>query len=134
MKLFKRISIIVLGTFLPIILSVSSISNVLADTGGDGNIFNNGRSNFSDGQWLLSQECGEAGVSLKRGNNKPLTLLNEKTEVRNGKKIYTWVKKGTQYKITWNPRDPEFARLQIISPSGVTIVNTLLKVGSLPAC
>jgi hypothetical protein len=131
----QRISIAIISLFTPIILSVSSISSVLADTGGSGNIFHDGRSSFSDGKWTIYQDCGEEGVFLSHGISKPLRLLNETTEVkRNGKKLYTWVQKGAQYKLTWNPSDPRFARLEIMNTSGIKIVNTLLKVGLLPAC
>lgn len=114
---------------------VGTTSAVLADVGGRGNIFHDGRSSFSNGKWSIYQECGEDGTFLGYGTSKPLRLLNETTEIKsNGKKIYTWVQKGAQYKITWNPRDPGFARLEIINNSGIKIVNTLLKVGSLPVC
>jgi hypothetical protein len=135
MNISKRIAVAILSTFSPIILVVSTTTSILAATGGEGNIFHNGRGGFSDGKWSIYMECGEEGTFLRRGDSKPLRLFNESTQISNaGKKTYTWVQKGAQYKLRWNPNDPGFARLEIVNTSGVKIVNTLLKVDSSPPC
>ncbi len=131
----KPIVVEIFGIFSPIVLLISTPGSILAETGGEGNIFHNGRGGFSDGKWSISTECGEEGAFLKHGNSKPLRLLNESTQISNdGKKTYTWVQKGARYNLRWNPKDPGFARLQIINTSGVKIVNTLLKVNPFPPC
>jgi hypothetical protein len=135
MNISKPILVGIFSIFSPIILVVSTTASVLAATGGEGNIFHDGRGGFSDGKWSVYVECGAEGTFLRNGNSKPLRLFNESTQISNGgKKTYTWVQKGARYSLRWNPKDPGFARLEIINTSGVKIVNTLLKVNSSPPC
>jgi hypothetical protein len=44
-----------------------------------------------------------------------------------GKHFYKWRNAGTVYLVTWQPDDPNFARLQIFNPSGKEIFNKLMK-------
>jgi hypothetical protein len=135
MNISKRIAVAIFSIFSPIILVVSTTTSIFAATGGEGNIFHDGRGSFSDGKWSIYTECGEEGTFLKHGDSKPLRLFNESTQISNGgKKTYTWVQKGARYKLRWNPNDSGFARLEIVNTSGIKIVNTLLKVDSSPPC
>jgi hypothetical protein len=135
MNISKLIIILILNIVIPVISVISTTANVLAKTEGKGNIFHDGRGSFSGGKWSIYQECGEEGVFLRSGTSKAIKLFNERTETKNnGKKIYIWVQKGAQYKLSWNPKDSSFARLEIINTSGIKIVNTLLKAGLLPPC
>ncbi len=135
MNISRRIAITIFSIFAPIILNVSTTASVLAEAEGAGNIFHNGRGSFSDGKWSIYIECGEEGVFLRHGVSKPLRLFDERIKINNnGRKSYVWAQKGAQYKLSWNPLDLGFARLEIINTSGIKIVNTLLKVASLPPC
>jgi hypothetical protein len=42
------------------------------------------------------------------------------------RKFYTWNNGGTRYRVTWNPQDPDFIRVQVKTPNGKEILNRLL--------
>jgi hypothetical protein len=140
MDVSRILKVAILSVSTPFIFLYSPTSSVLAEsqqdgTGGAGNVFHEGRGNFSNGQWSIGVlECGETGTSLRYKNSKPLVLQDPEVVSRNGKKIYTWSQKGARYRLIWNPLDPKFARLEIFNTSGKKTVNTLLKVNPLPPC
>lgn len=143
MNVSRILKVAILSALTPVIFASSPTFSVLAEserqedaTGGAGNVFNEGRGSFSNGQWSIGVlECGETtGRFLRYKNSKPLILQDPEVVNRNGRKIYTWSQKGARYRLTWNPLDPKFARLEIFDTSGKKAVNTLLKVNPLPPC
>jgi hypothetical protein len=138
MNVSRILKVAILSVFAPVILVSSTAAGVLASdpTGGEGNIFHEGRGGFSNGKWYIGVECGEDPVYLHYKNDKPIVLRGSDLVVanRNGKKIYTWSQKGARYRLSWNPLDPKFAKLEIFDTSGKKAVNTLLKVDPLPPC
>jgi hypothetical protein len=43
------------------------------------------------------------------------------------RRTYTWSNGGTRYQAIWQPRDPDFMRVRVLSPGGTEIFNRLLK-------
>jgi hypothetical protein len=131
MKLINPVKVLVLGVFIHFVMTIAMITNAIANnTGGSGNIFNDGRMSFSDGQWTVLVGCGDAGgIYIDNKSNKSVRLSDDATiTYKNGRRIYSWVQSGTKYKLTWNPKDPNFARLEVTKSSSGKVVNTLLKV------
>ena len=96
-------------------------------------MFQNGRGEFSDGRWSIYQECG-VGTYVKNANKSIALSGAPQVAYESGKKVSIWNKSGTKYRTIWNPKDPNFVRLQVINDRGRTISNRLLKVGKYPPC
>lgn len=60
------------------------------------------------------------------GTGKSISLKRVKIAGTADRKIYTWNNSGTRYSVIWQPKDPDYVRLQIVNPNGSTIVNRLL--------
>jgi hypothetical protein len=61
-------------------------------------------------------ENGKRGISLANGR-----LLKS-----GGKHFYRWNNSGTIYLVTWQPADPDFARVQVFDAGGSEIFNKLM--------
>jgi hypothetical protein len=64
------------------------------------------------------------GTDLTTG--KSISLKRVKIAGSNSRKIYTWSNAGTNYQVIWQPKDPDFVRLQVINPNGSMLTNRLL--------
>jgi hypothetical protein len=62
------------------------------------------------------------GENGKRG----IRLVNGKLIKSGGKHFYKWHNAGTIYQVTWQPADPDFARVQVFDPGGSEIFNKLM--------
>jgi hypothetical protein len=61
-------------------------------------------------------EHGKRGISLANGR-----LIKS-----GGKHFYKWNNAGTIYQVTWQPADPNFARVQVFDAGGSEIFNKLM--------
>jgi hypothetical protein len=61
-------------------------------------------------------EHGKRGISLANGR-----LIKS-----GGKHCYKWNNAGTIYQVTWQPADPNFARVQVFDAGGSEIFNKLM--------
>lgn len=84
---------------------------------------------FVDSNWGLRV--------YRTGSSYTYSLKNFKTEKYfelkrgrltkvNGKHYYRWHNRGTIYQVTWNPRDPDYARVEAFQ-QGKQVFNQLLK-------
>jgi opacity protein-like surface antigen len=73
---------------------------------------------FRDGDRFI-YSGGENG---KRG----IRLVNGKLIKSGGKHFYKWHNAGTIYQVTWQPADPDFARVQVFDLGGSEIFNKLM--------
>lgn len=62
------------------------------------------------------------GESGKRG----ISLANGRLVKSGNKHLYKWNNGGTIYQVTWQPADPNFARVQVFDPNGSEIFNKLM--------
>jgi hypothetical protein len=54
-------------------------------------------------------------------------IISDRTVSRDRqRKFYTWNNGGTRYRVTWNPQDPNYIRVQVKTPNGKEILNRLL--------
>ncbi|MBD2665867.1 hypothetical protein B6N60_00315 [Richelia sinica FACHB-800] len=60
-------------------------------------------------------------------SEKKICLTNGTASGNKNRSVFTWRNKGYKYQIAWRPQDPDVVRLQVINPSGKTILNELLK-------
>jgi hypothetical protein len=64
------------------------------------------------------------GTDLSTG--KSISLKRVKVSGNADRKVYTWNNSGTRYSVIWQPKDPDYVRLQIVNPNGSTVMNRLL--------
>jgi hypothetical protein len=86
---------------------------------------------YLDNDWSveLGYKDGTAryyGKNIRTG--KKLDLAGATLSSSGNKKIYTWNNAGTRYRVTWQPKDPDFIRLQVIDANGTERLNRLLTV------
>ena len=62
------------------------------------------------------------GENGKRG----ISLANGRLIKSGGKHFYKWNNSGTIYLVTWQPADPDFARVQVFDAGGSEIFNKLM--------
>jgi hypothetical protein len=83
---------------------------------------------FSDREWDISvyyQNNSYQYRGQQRGTAKSIQLSGA-TIARDGqRKIYTWNNNGTRYQVVWQPQDPDYIRLRVITPRG-EVLNRLL--------
>ncbi len=56
-----------------------------------------------------------------------ISLAGGKLTRSEGRHFYKWRNGGTIYLVTWQPDDPNFARVQIFNPDGKEIFNKLME-------
>ena len=85
---------------------------------------------FSNGEWSFQviqdgSDLKYQGSSLIRG--KDISVNRVKRTKGNGRLTYTWqTGSSTFYIVSWQPSDPNFARLKIVK-SGNVLVNKILQ-------
>ncbi len=84
---------------------------------------------YLDNDWSVELEY-KGGTYHYHGKNirtgKKLELAGATLTSSGNKKIYTWNNAGTRYRVTWQPKDPGFIRLQVIDANGAERLNRLL--------
>ncbi len=64
------------------------------------------------------------GRNLKTGDS--LNLSGASVAASTDRKVYTWYNGDYIYRVSWRPSDPSFLRLQVLSPKGKELINSLL--------
>jgi hypothetical protein len=87
---------------------------------------------YSNYDWLITvrKRGGDyiyTGINQQNGNK--IVLYGCNVSRSRDRVVYRWRNKGTVYQVSWRPSDSAFARLQVYSPSGRTLLNTLVAVG-----
>ncbi len=86
---------------------------------------------FMDRDWGVNLEF-KAGTYHYRGINhrtgKTLELAGASVSGTTTKRIYTWNNAGTRYRVTWQPQDRDYIRLQVIDSHGTERLNRLLAI------
>jgi hypothetical protein len=84
---------------------------------------------FMDKDWGVSVSLDD-GVYKYRGTNnhtnKSIELQKVKISGNNQRQVYTWQRGDTKYLVIWQPKDPDFVRLQV-SENGRMLINRLLQ-------
>ncbi len=84
---------------------------------------------FSDGNWLVTVS-EQNGVYRYTGydqkTSKSIELLGAVVTSQGSKRLYTWHNGDTKYRVTWQPQDQDYVRLQVIKPNRQEVLNRLL--------
>jgi hypothetical protein len=122
MKLSTLACVICIGIATPVIATATLPTTVMAAPQQPNGL-------YMDKDWAVFLEF-RGGTYHYRGTNnhsgKALELAGASIGGSKTRRTYTWNNAGTLYRITWQPQDPDFVRLQVISPSGKELMNRLL--------
>jgi hypothetical protein len=84
---------------------------------------------YSDRDWTIVIDY-ENSTYLYVGENHQtrnrIRLYGAKVSGDRYRKIFDWNNGGTHYQVTWQPQDPDYIRVRVISPNGNEILNRLL--------
>jgi hypothetical protein len=84
---------------------------------------------YGNSDWSVTVARSRGNYSytgINQQTGKSITLYGCQVSRSYDRVVYRWRNKGTVYQISWRPSDPDFARLQVYSPGGRELVNTLL--------
>jgi hypothetical protein len=84
---------------------------------------------YANSDWSVTVERSRGSYSytgIDQHSGKTITLYGCRVSRSYDRVVYRWRNKGTVYQVSWRPSDPDFARLQVYSPHGRELVNTLL--------
>jgi hypothetical protein len=87
---------------------------------------------YTDKDWSVGLEYKNGTYHYRGQNNRTgqkLALAGATLNSSGNKQIYTWNNAGTRYRVTWQPKDPAFIRLQVIDVNGTERLNRLLSAG-----
>lgn len=84
---------------------------------------------FVDSKWSVDVMPSDGfltyrGTDLATG--KSLSLKRVKVSGSADRRVYTWSNSGTRYHVIWQPKDPDYVRLQVTQPDGKLVVDRLL--------
>jgi hypothetical protein len=85
---------------------------------------------FGDDNWTVSifYERDAYRYTATSTSNAPWIELSGATVGgTRDRRTYTWSNGGTRYQAIWQPRDPDFIRVRVLSPGGTEILNRLIK-------
>jgi hypothetical protein len=90
---------------------------------------NNPDGTFVDKEWtILVYRQGD--TYRYRGYNnrteKSIELSGAMIAGDRQRRVYTWNNQGTRYQVTWQRRDPNYIRVQVITSNGKEVLNRLL--------
>ena len=86
---------------------------------------------FADKEWNVSIYHQNNSYHYRGYNvrTKSSIELSGATVTRDGeRKIYTWNNGGTRYRVTWQPKDPSYIRVRVMTPNGKEVLNRLLSL------
>ncbi len=88
---------------------------------------------FEDEEWSvgidrLNGDYTYQGTNKKTGSE--MRLSNGIVSGTKSRRVYTWNNKSTKYRITWQPTDRAFIRVQAFDGRGKELLNRLLTVVS----
>jgi hypothetical protein len=84
---------------------------------------------FVDSSWTVSvfyRNNTYQYTGYDHRTQKSINLSGATISGDSQRKIYTWNNSGTRYQVTWQRRDPDYIRIQVITPSGKEVLNRLL--------
>jgi hypothetical protein len=84
---------------------------------------------FVDSKWSVDVISSNGFLTYKGtdlATGKTLSLKRVKVSGNAERRIYTWNNSGTRYHVIWQPKDPNYVRLQVTQPNGAVIVDRLL--------
>jgi hypothetical protein len=84
---------------------------------------------FADSDWSIDvmpqqNSYRYVGTNIKTG--KSLTLKRVKVSGTESRRVYSWNNSGTRYHVIWQPKDPDYVRLQVVQPNGEMVIDRLL--------
>jgi hypothetical protein len=85
---------------------------------------------FSDSKWTINisfQRNAYRYQADRIGDKAGIDLAGATIGGTSERRTYTWNNDGTRYQAIWQPKDPDFIRVRVISPRGNEIFNRLLK-------
>jgi hypothetical protein len=84
---------------------------------------------FNAHPWEIKVSRDDNGYVYSGKNivtNTGITLAGGKLRMADGKHFYRWNNSGTVYLVTWQPGDPNYARVQVLGKNGREILNKLM--------
>jgi hypothetical protein len=87
-----------------------------------------GQALFVKNEWEIKIfKAGNRYIYSGKQRGKPgIRLTGGKLTRAGGKHLYTWNNAGTIYRVTWQPQDPGYARIQVFEPRDREIFNELM--------
>jgi hypothetical protein len=87
-----------------------------------------GQSLFIKDNWevKISRDGNRFIYSGGENGKRGISLANGRLVKSGGKHFYKWNNAGTIYLVTWQPADPDFARVQVFDAGGSEIFNKLM--------
>ncbi len=126
MKFYALVTAVMVGVAVPLVANFSSLAAAASPNIAQAMPLNG---TFGDGDWMVtvSQQNDTYryyGYNLK--TSKSIELSGARVTTQGSKRIYTWNNSGTKYRVTWQPQDQNYVRLQVISPNQTKVLNRLL--------
>jgi hypothetical protein len=114
----------ILGISAPAIIDMAIPHQVLAVQK-----FNYPNNTFSDQEWSVTLNFTNNsyhyyGKHIPKGSS--INLSGAVASGTHERQIYTWNNNGTKYQVVWQPNDPNYIRVQVVS-RGKVILNRLLQ-------
>ena len=85
---------------------------------------------FTDGYWWIALWF-EGGIYHYRGVNldtgDSLSLAGASVAGDSNRRVYIWRNGDYRYQVAWRPSDANVIRLQVFSPNGQEIMNSLME-------
>ncbi len=92
---------------------------------------------FADREWRITVYETSGGDYCYSGyhkrTQKSIALCGVRVSGNPQRRVYTWNNRGTLYQVTWQPRDPNFARILVKTPSGEVLNRVLPRTKYLPS-
>jgi hypothetical protein len=86
---------------------------------------------FGDSKWVVSiafdRNAYRYSATKIGDRNGGIDLAGASVTGTRDRRVYTWNNAGTRYQAVWQPKDPNFIRVRVFSPSGKEIFNRLLE-------
>ncbi|HLP90444.1 MAG TPA: hypothetical protein VK184_17895 [Nostocaceae cyanobacterium] len=124
MKLRALALATILGVSTPAIIDVAVSNHAEAQT------FSYPEGQFIDRDWSVSLSYSNNAYyyyGQNRNNGSNISLAGARASGNRQRQVYTWNNNGTRYQVTWRPSDPNFIRVQVVTPNGRVILNRLLQ-------
>jgi hypothetical protein len=84
---------------------------------------------FGDDQWTVVVSYNRNTyryTANKIGSQNSIDLAGATLDGTRDRRIYTWNNGRTRYQAIWQPKDPDFVRIRVLSPNGKEVFNRLL--------
>ncbi len=121
MKQFYLAAALIFGCATPLLTTAIAPPQVLAQS-------NLSVAAFADREWRITVVDTSEGYTYSgyhKQTKRSIYLSGGKRSGNPQRQVYTWNNSGTLYQVTWQPGDPNFARVRVKTPSG-EVLNRLL--------